>query len=246
MIEMREGFMTLFAKDFRKYAREALKEYWKIAILTGIIVVLLGGESIEVSNGIELVWHFESGISIESVFMKPYMISIKDRVYVFLMLYLIFKEILHLIFGGVISLGYAKFNLSMIDKTEPKMIDIFSQFHRFGSTVCLTLLRKAMVIFWSLLFLIPGIIASLNYSMAHYILFENPEMTAMEALRESKMLIKGHRFKLLCLKLSFLGWEILSIVTLGLGDLIIRPYAETSIAVFYREIVKEKESLAFP
>lgn len=155
---------------------------------------------------------------------------------------MIIKQLIGLIVGGTIALGYARFNLNLVDRANPQFMDVFSLFTRFKEAFLLNLLKDIFVILWTLLLFIPGLIASLSYSMAYYILLENPEMSALEAIKASKDLMKGYKFKLFCLDLSFIGWQLLSTLTFGLGDLVLRPYIEAARAVFYREIKDKKYS----
>jgi uncharacterized membrane protein len=89
---------------------------------------------------------------------------------------------------------------------------------------------------WSLLFFIPGIIAVYNYAMTGYILAENPHMAASDALRYSKDMMYGNRWRLFCLEISFIGWDLLNIFTLGIGTLWLRPYKQAAVTAFYREV----------
>ena len=92
------------------------------------------------------------------------------------------------------------------------------------------------VLLWSLLFIIPGIIATYSYAMTEFILAEHPELTASEAIARSKEMMSGNRWCLFCLHFSFIGWDILSSLTLGIGNLWLHPYKQAANAVFYREI----------
>ena len=87
-----------------------------------------------------------------------------------------------------------------------------------------------------MLFVIPGIIASYSYSMMHFVMAENPDMRANEAIRESKRLMKGNKWRFFCLQLSFIGWELLSFLTLGLGVFFLLPYIHAANAEFYAEL----------
>ena len=69
-----------------------------------------------------------------------------------------------------------------------------------------------------------------------YILAEHPELTASEAIEQSKELMSGNRWRLFCLQFSFIGWRILSALTFGIGNLWLRPYEQAATAAFYREI----------
>ena len=126
---------------------------------------------------------------------------------------------------------------------EAEVSDLFSQFDRFGDGFCLSLLRSIFIFLWSLLLVIPGIIASLSYSMAHFIMVENPNMTAREALRASKELMDGYKWDLFCLNLSFIGWILLCILTLGIGYLWLDPYMNAAHAAFYRSIRAGEKAL---
>lgn len=98
------------------------------------------------------------------------------------------------------------------------------------------LLMTIFITLWSFLFVIPGIIKMFSYSMTPYILEENPELTANEAIDRSRAMMKGHKFDLFWLILSFIGWMILCIFTAGIGYLWLLPYMETSVAGFYEDV----------
>ena len=72
--------------------------------------------------------------------------------------------------------------------------------------------------------------------MTEFILAEHPELTASEAIARSKEMMSGNRWCLFCLHFSFIGWDILSSLTLGIGNLWLRPYKQAANAVFSREI----------
>lgn len=100
-------------------------------------------------------------------------------------------------------------------------------------------LSTIYIFLWTLLLIIPGIIKSYSYALTPYILVEHPEMSANEAIEESMRLMEGHKFDLFYLQLSFIGWAILSILSLGLGFFWLIPYQMTAQAAFYRDIKNE-------
>ena len=69
-----------------------------------------------------------------------------------------------------------------------------------------------------------------------YILSDSPELSAMDALKMSKKMMKGHKWKLFCLQLSFIGWGILGILSLYIGYLWLTPYMYASFANFYEDL----------
>ena len=92
---------------------------------------------------------------------------------------------------------------------------------------------------WCLLLLIPGIVAAYAYRMVPFILAENPDMPAREVIARSREMMKGNKWRAFVLDLSFLGWIILGVVTLGLGLVFwTEPYIKSADAALY---VKLKE-----
>jgi uncharacterized membrane protein len=87
-----------------------------------------------------------------------------------------------------------------------------------------------------MLFLIPGIIWAFAYSMVPYILDDEPQLSIVQTFRKSRLLMKGHKFDYFWLCLSFIGWGILSILTLGIGLLWLAPYLQTASAAFYEDL----------
>ena len=102
-------------------------------------------------------------------------------------------------------------------------------------------LMSVFVFLWSMLFVIPGIIKAFSYAMTPYILEEHPELTANEAIDHSRAMMKGHKFDLFWLYLSFIGWGILCIPTLGIGTFWLIPYMQTAQASFYEDVKADYE-----
>lgn len=226
------------ASDFRRMAREALKGKWGLALGTGLVAALLGGSvgssGFSVNFNVDLENYIPYG-DIESFLYSdtfrhliPLLIAIAAIAAVW--------GLVRLVIGGAVSLGYALFNLNLVDGQPPRFDDLFSQFYRLWAGFCLQLLTGLFIILWSLLFVIPGIVAAYSYAMAPYILAENPDMTAREAIAASKEMMRGNRWRLFCLSFSFIGWSMLCILTLGIGNLWLRPYEEAAHAAFYREV----------
>ena len=109
-------------------------------------------------------------------------------------------------------------------------------FKPWGRNVWGMFLMGLFVFLWSLLLFIPGIIKSYAYALTPYILIDNPELSANQAINLSRKMMKGHKFDMFCLHLSFIGWAILNIFTLGIGMLWLMPYIATAQAAFYQDI----------
>ena len=111
------------------------------------------------------------------------------------------------------------------------------------SHIVLGILHMAVLtLLWTLLLIIPGIIKSFSYAMTPFILVDRPELSTREAIHESRRMMKGRKWDLFCLVLSFIGWIILGIFTLFIGYLWLVPYMQTSFAAFYQNILEEEKA----
>ena len=108
--------------------------------------------------------------------------------------------------------------------------------------VGLNILISVFTFLWSILLIIPGIVKSYSYSMAFYILSDDPNMTSMEALKESEKMMAGHKWELFILDLSFIWWNLLTFITFGIAYIYVGPYYEATRTNFYNYL-KEKEQV---
>ena len=122
------------------------------------------------------------------------------------------------------ALSTARVYLMVSRGGNPAANDAFSGFDDFFSAFKVTLLTGLYIFFWSLLFLIPGIVKSYAYSMSLYILAENKGKSARECIKESMAMTDGHKMDLFVLDLSFIGWIYLGVLTLGIAYIWIIPY----------------------
>ncbi len=144
--------------------------------------------------------------------------------------------IVSLVLTGPLNLGVAGIFLGLHRRQDFKLEDMFAGFKDFGRALVAQLLISIYVFLWSLLLIVPGIIAVISYSMTFFILSENPGMDAQEAMRQSKSMMNGHKTDYFMLILSFLGWGILSVFTLGIGFLFLSSYVNMSKTIFYQRI----------
>lgn len=146
-----------------------------------------------------------------------------------------------LIVMGPLSYGLAKLQIAVArgNKFTPASLkDLFSGFaNNFKKTCALGILQYLFLWLWSLLLIFPGAMMSYSYSMAFYILQDNPDLTWRKALDESRRLMYGNRGKLFALDLSFIGWYILGGILLGVGTFFVAPYHEMARAHFYLDII---------
>jgi Predicted integral membrane protein len=153
-----------------------------------------------------------------------------------------FSGIATLIVGGPMTLGLALFSLSIARNQEARLEQLFKGFNNFGTSLGAYLLMIIFVLLWTILLIIPGIIAAISYAMTFFIIADNPSIGSMEAIDKSKKMMYGYKWKFFCLILRFLGWAILCLFTLGLGFFILKPYMEISFAKFYDDIKGSQEA----
>lgn len=150
-----------------------------------------------------------------------------------------------------VSISVYWYYLSVVRSESPKIPQVFTIFNNgktYFKLIGASLLIGIFVFLWSLLLIIPGIIKSISYSQTYYLLKDHPEYTVFEAITESRKRMNGYKWKYFLLNLSFIGWGILGIFTLGIGYLWLVPYVSTSNATFYNELMiseKDKDDLYF-
>jgi uncharacterized membrane protein len=144
--------------------------------------------------------------------------------------------------SGPMMYGLYTYFLELSRGKIPSTETLFSGFSRFVDTFLLYLLTSIFVFLWTLLLIVPGIIAAFRYSQAYYILKENPGISALEAINRSKVMMVGHKGRLFVLALSFIGWFLLSCITFGIGFLWLAPYFFTASGHFYNDLISRSVS----
>ncbi len=146
------------------------------------------------------------------------------------------SSMLTLIIGGPLALGAAIFSLSMARGKEARLEQIFQGFNSFSNALIAYLLVLLYVLLWTLLLIVPGIIAALGYSMTFFILADDPLIKPQDALRKSNSMMDGYKLKLFYLCLRFFLLALLCILTLGIGFFWLIPYVHVTLAKFYDDI----------
>lgn len=223
------------AKDLRARARANLQGNWPLSIGVAAVAALLGGLIVgssflpDISKDVTetlSAWDAISNALIIGKTIGNLTISVPGGL----------LSLVAFLLGGTLHLGYAQFLLKQHDGGNPEFSDLFSQFHRFGTGFAQRFLRNLYTFLWTLLLVIPGIVKSYSYAMTPFILAENPDMSASEAIRRSMALMDDHKIELFYLDLTFIGWRILAGVTLNLGYLVLNPYKNAAYAAFYRQL----------
>lgn len=245
-----------YAADFRTIAREALRGKWLVSVLTTFVASLIGAQIASGGGGSSSNSGDNNNIDLSQYF-SPEALNFFRIVLAALLVYAVINIIVSLIIGGAGKLGYARYNLNLVDGKEARFEDLFSQFHRLGDGFVMNLLLAIYTFLWTLLFVIPGIIKFFSYAMTPYILYEHPEYNPNYAITVSREMMDGNKFRLFCLNFSFIGWELLcavpaliafagvlygNFILLPLllvsfvGSMFVDAYMEAAHAAFYREV----------
>ena len=139
--------------------------------------------------------------------------------------------------GNVMTVGGHGWLLRYWRGETPTIGEVFASFRIYKPSVLTMLLKNLYVFLWSLLFVIPGIIKSYAYSMVPYIIYENPNLTANQAIKMSKKMTDGYKGDLFVFYLSYFGWNLLSVITAGIvGILYVNPYIGVAHAGVYEDL----------
>ena len=140
---------------------------------------------------------------------------------------------------SVSFLGYVR---TGNDLTIGGMFDAFKA--NYGRVIGIGILVGTIGLLGFILLIVPGVIFAIAVSMSFYILKDNPELGVIDVIKRSIQMMKGHKMEYFCLCLSFIGWIILGILTLGIGFMWIYPYICTAYAHFYEYVKEDYESRA--
>lgn len=143
-------------------------------------------------------------------------------------------------------IGYLWTFLSVIRTVEKinvsSLFQAFSEISTYVKILGAYLVMMVYLILWSLLLLIPGIIKAFSYSQTYFILKDHPEIGINAAIKKSRKLMDGYKWKFFVLQLSFLGWGILCVLSLGIGFFWLAPYMSASYAAFYNDLVNNHQA----
>lgn len=233
------------AQEFRRTAREALGGRWIPAVGVTLLASILGASMDMQSVAGGAFGNSASDEDQQYVYQKitnasPESMRLFWGIFAVIVSVALVYTLVSFIIGSVVSLGLIRYNLNLIDGKRASVGQLFGSMSIWGKAVRLRLRVAIFTFLWSCLLFIPGIVKSYAYSMSGFILEENPEMSPKEAIEISQKMMKGNKWRLFCLDLSFIGWGILSILTCGIGLLWLSPYKNAATAAFYDEISRDQ------
>lgn len=137
----------------------------------------------------------------------------------------------------IVGVGYISYTLNISRHFPNGMADLADGFSVTFKVFAVALLQGLFITLWSLLLIVPGIIAMYRYRMAFYILLDDPDKGPLQCIRESKAIMRGHKKELFLLDLSFIGWVLLITLSAGILGIWILPYIYTTYAMYYNMLV---------
>lgn len=213
-------------QDFKNAALAALKGNWANAVLATIllflVVFVIAGPNVYQS----LKNPFDPNAGLNELLSYYQTMGSTSS--------LVFLAEIFLLYP--LSVGFVNAFRKLLVRQDTNLVRNAFDFSNYWKKVGTMLLRYILTSLWLLLFIVPGIIKSFSYAMTPYIIDEYPELSPSEAIHRSRMMMKGHKFDLFWLYLSFIGWFILAAFTFGIGYLWLAPYAQTAEAAFYEEV----------
>jgi uncharacterized membrane protein len=221
-----QRILTEPAANFRALARQGIQGRWRDALLKGALYYIVLNTPLQIILG--LIGWYDPSRALPDVSAYP-----QDGTTSFYEAYLrsyteMFSDVFGLVYlyqflvVGALMLGVTTIYLRYRRRQEAPTELLFSGFSNYGRAFLLFLLMAVFIFLWSLLLVIPGLIAFYRYRLAFYILADNPNISPPEALRLSKELMAGNKWKLFCLDLSFIGWALLASCAMAF---ILTPFA---------------------
>lgn len=141
----------------------------------------------------------------------------------------------------IVTVGYAKFMLNFINDKEYSLDQLWSYFGDWKNLATVWIHETIMIFLYFLLLIVPGIIKTISYSLVPYILVDDPNMSSGDVLDLSSKMMNGHKMDYFKLELSFIGWHLLAVLTLGILEIWIAPYQATAMTKFLSEVKSEYE-----
>ena len=150
-------------------------------------------------------------------------------------------ELLYSLAVVPLTMGFTYYVLNYVRGKKFEISQLFEFYdQRYFEILCLTILVGIFTFLWSLLLIIPGIIAAVSYSMYTYLYVDNCSSNPGVVINESKRLMDGYKLEYFVFELSFIGWILISVLTFGIAFIYVGPYITVSNALFYEELRKIK------
>lgn len=222
-------------KELKTKAKRLIRQnYWKNVIAALLLSLITGSSFYSASSQASDVKDENVAVDLTEINMGV-IVAVIAVLAGILLISLVIHLLLTYFLWGPLEVGARKYFINC-ESGRADLKGIFQMITAGNKTVRITmLLKNVFCVLWSLLFLIPGIIKSYEYRMIPYLLAEYPEMDRKEVFAESKRMMNGNKWNVFVLDLSFIGWHILGIITVGIVEVLYSsPYIYLTDAELYR------------
>lgn len=249
------------ARDFRKWGLEALQKNWLTAVALCFVGTVLGG-GIDLISGFFMPTTEESMTQLPNMLELA-----GSGAWTSMFTITVVSILLGIVLGGALQLGMAHYFTNLTANRPASFRNLFARFDILGKALWMKIVTGFYILLWTLtgvipatvaaylltmgmaqalpgfalLFgmigAIPGVVAIYRYAMVPYLIAEFPDLLVRDAMKESKRLMDGNKWRLFCLNLSFIGWALMAfLLTMGFGSFILTPYMQAAEAAFYLKV----------
>ena len=220
-------------KKYKSFAKKQLSGRWAVPVLVTLVITI-----ISIVFSIPDVLHLSRSGYFTAIFNNDYIDAVDAFNTASSTSFI--TSLVSMIASAIIEVAAIGLYIKMSRSPEPVSFSDFIEGFNNWARATLGILWQCLWIFlWSLLFIIPGIIKSIAYSQMFYIIAEYKDISVTKAMRVSIEITRGHKWHLFVLSLSFLGWALLSGLTLGLLNFWLVPYMNMTYVNAYHALMKE-------
>lgn len=226
-----------------KTNREIKRTAWKLIRAdvgktagSAFVAILLGGVSLFSFISLQVFAFFQSRLLHSGVYGDA------SRQMYWLYIGVLIYLIVSMFIGSVVEVGYDRFFLVLLHEDRADTRTLFYCMPVYLNALMLRFLMTVKALLWSVLLIVPGWAAMLNYSMAPFLMAQNPKISPPVALYTSKVLMRGYKMRLFRLLAGFIVEIILCFATCGVALIVVLPYMKAATAEFYRERVAEHDA----
>lgn len=226
--------------------------YWPFVLVAFIHAIVTGGFSnggrytVTRNNDIDIDGFSSYGRRFYDSFNTGMLLAFVGTAFVMILIMGIAAVILDIFVFNPLEVGCKRY-MTVAREIKPQFGEMLFGFRNcYGNVVKTMFLVDLYTFLWSLLFIIPGIIKSYEYRMVPYLMAEYPDMASSEAFRISREMMTGNKAEAFVLDLSFIGWNILSAITVGLvGIFYAGPYQMLTNCALYLTLKKTNSSFGY-
>lgn len=222
--------------ELKSRGKQAFRaNYWQSVAVSFVMAIFAGGTASAASNRVQST---TSEVTVEGAGVSPEQAAFLAAVVLGVIFTVgIVGSIVHALLANPIEVGGRRFFEKNANDPTTQFNTMFEGFQDYGRVLVTMLIRDVFILLWTLLLIIPGAMKAYSYRLVPYLVKDRPELSPMEVLAESEALMRGNRWQAFVMDLSFLGWLLLGVATLNLGNIFwTNPYMNATDAALYQEL----------